>query len=274
LFLALLAQSVWVLKQRRFLEIFMKRILLASCLLLAGRAYGAVPDYVAKAISAPDRPATDTARDTARHTLALLVFATVKPNDRVLDFVPGGGFFTRLFSHVAGVKGHVFAVTPAELAHVKPALAAGIVTLAAEPGLSNVSAVVEPVAQTGSTALGQGGLLDVVWTDDNYHDVYGFFGPAAAAAADAAIFRALKPGGVFVVVDHVALAGTSGKAPTTLHRIDPETVKAQVLAAGFVLDASTDVLRNPADPHGATVFSPEIKGHTDQFAFRFRKPAK
>ena len=134
--------------------------------------------------------------------------------------------------------------------------------------------MVEPTAGIGTAAGAQGGGVDLVWTSDNYHDVYGFFGAQQAAAMDAAVFRALKPGGLFVVIDHTALPGASATAPTTLHRIDPETVKAQVLAAGFVLDATTDVLHNPTDPHTAKVFAPEIKGHTDQFAFRFRKPAK
>ncbi len=236
-------------------------------------ARAAVPEYDAKAIAAPDRPAADTARDAARHTLALLVFSGAKPGDRVVDFVAGGGFFTRLFSSIVGPKGHVYAVTPSELAAKVPKMVQQLAALAAQPAFSNVTAVVEPTAQTGTKALSEG-AMDLVWTSDNYHDVYGFFGPAQAAALDAAIFRALKPGGIFVVIDHVALPGASATAPQTLHRIDPETVKAQVLAAGFVLDTTTDVLANPADPHTAKVFDPSIKGHTDQFAFRFHKPAK
>ncbi len=247
---------------------------LLAALTTASPAVAAVADYDTQAVQAHDRPAADTVRDDARHTLALLVFSEAKPGDRVVDVVPGTGFFTRLFSHVAGPKGHVFAVTPAELAKVKPQLASTIATLATQPEYGNVTAVVEPTAGIGTAALAQGGNVDLVWTSDNYHDVYGFFGAQQAAAMDAAVFRALKPGGLFVVVDHTALSGVSATAPTKLHRIDPETVKAQVLAAGFVLDATTDVLHNPADPHTEKVFAPGIKGHTDQFAFRFRKPAK
>ena len=245
-----------------------------AVLTTASPALAAVANYDTEAVQAHDRPAADAARDGARHTLALLVFSEVKPGDRVIDVVPGTGFFTRLFSHVAGPKGHVFAVTPAELAKAKPSLASAIATLATQPEYGNVTAVVEPTAAVGTAAEAAGGGVDLVWTSDNYHDLYGFFGAQQAAAMDAAVFRALKPGGLFVVIDHVALPGASATAPITLHRIDPETVKAQVLAAGFVLDATTDVLHNPADPHTAKVFAPEIKGHTDQFAFRFRKPAK
>jgi predicted methyltransferase len=113
----------------------------------------------------------------------------------------------------------------------------------------------------------------MAWTSDNYHDIYGFFGADHAAAADAAIFSALKPGGVFIVIDHAALPGASATAPTTLHRIDPATVKAQVEAAGFKLEAESPILANPADPHTQKVFDPAIRGRTDQFVFKFRKPA-
>ena len=127
--------------------------------------------------------------------------------------------------------------------------------------------VVTPTAQTGS-----GESQDMAWTSNNYHDMYGFFGPQQAAAADASIFHALKPGGIFIVIDHIAPAGTSGTSPTTLHRIDLETVKTQVEAAGFKLEAESDILKNPADTHTLKVFDPAIRGKTDQFVFKFRKP--
>lgn len=218
--------------------------------------------------AAPDRPAADTARDAVRHPAELLDFAGIKPGDSVADFVPGTGYFTRIFSQKVGPQGHVYAITPAELAARKPQLAEGIAALAKQPGYANVTPLVEPTAKTAT-----GLRLDVAWTDDNYHDVYGFFGPAAAAAADAAIFAALKPGGVFMVIDHVGLPGSSATAPTTLHRIDPATVRTQVTAAGFVLEAESKMLQNPADAHTQKVFDPAIRGHTDQFVMRFRKPA-
>ncbi len=247
----------------------MKRLAAALAALVLSAA---VPDYVTQAIASKDRPADDVARDTDRHVLALLVFSGARPGDRIADFVPGGGYFTRLFSNLAGPKGHVFAVIPAELGKT-PKMVLPTEAIVKQPEFANVTEEVEPVDDTGARALASG-QLDLVWTSDNYHDLYGFFGAQHAAAADAAIFRALKPGGVFVVVDHVALAGASDTAPKTLHRIDPETVKAQVLAAGFVLDGTTDVLANPADAHTLKVFDPAVKGHTDQFAFRFRKPGK
>ena len=251
----------------------MKRLAIFAALALSAPvAFAAVPDYVTQAIASKDRPAADVARDAPRHVLALLVFSGAKAGDRIVDFVPASGYFTRLFSNIAGPKGHVFAVIPQELSKT-PKMVLATEALVKQPEFANVTEEIEPADDTAAKALASG-QLDLVWTSDNYHDVYGFFGAQHAAATDAAIFRALKPGGVFVVVDHVALPGASATAPTTLHRIDPETVKAQVLAAGFVLDGTTDVLANPADTHTLKVFNPSIKGHTDQFAFRFRKPAK
>jgi predicted methyltransferase len=243
--------------------------LLATLALAAPATAQTVPPSVTAAVAAPGRPAADTARDAARHPAELVAFAGIAPGASVADLMPGTGYFTRIFSKVVGPKGHVYAITPSELAARVPKLPAGIAALAKEPGLANVTPLVEPTAQTA-----RGLHLDAAWTSDNYHDVYGFFGPSAAAAFDAAVFAALKPGGTFVVIDHVGLPGSAGTAPTTLHRIDPATVKAQVLAAGFVLDAQSDLLRNPADPHTDKVFAPSIKGHTDQFVFKFRKPAK
>ncbi|HMB43172.1 MAG TPA: methyltransferase, partial [Luteimonas sp.] len=115
--------------------------------------------------------------------------------------------------------------------------------------------------------------LDVVFTSQNYHDYPDkFMGPTDPMVLNRAVFQALKPGGVFIIVDHAAQAGAGLRDTETLHRIDPETVKAQVTAAGFRFDGSSNVLRNPADTHTVKVFDPSIRRHTDQFVFRFRKP--
>ena len=228
-----------------------------------------VSPAIAAAVAEPGRPAADVARDADRHPAALMVFAGIKPGDSVADLMPGTGYFTRILSRVVGVEGQVYAITPAELAAKMPKLPAAIEALAKQKEYSNVKPMVQPTAETA-----RGLRLDAVWTSDNYHDMYGFFGAKSAAAADASIFAALKPGGVFIVIDHTGLPGSSSTAPTTLHRIDPAIVRAQVLAAGFVLDGQSNLLQNPADPHTDKVFAPAIKGHTDQFVMKFRKPAK
>jgi predicted methyltransferase len=224
------------------------------------------PSLPAAAVANSDRPAEDKARDALRHPLELVNFAGLKQGDSVADFIPGAGYYTRIFSNLVGPKGHVYAIIPAELAAKRPQMATAMLTLSQTAPFTNVVPQVQPTAETGT-----GDLLDVVWTSDNYHDMYGFFGPDAAAAAVGSIFRALKPGGVFMVIDHVANAGAAD-APTTLHRIDPAVVKAQVEAAGFKLEASSDILKNANDPHTEKVFAPDIRGRTDQFVFKFRKP--
>ena len=121
------------------------------------------------------------------------------------------------------------------------------------------------------TPLPQG--LDVVFIRQNYHDLYDkFMGPADVVAFDRQVYAALKPGGVYVVLDHAAATGSGIGATETLHRIDPDRVKADALAAGFKFDGESKILANPADDHTKNVFDPAIRGHTDQFLFRFRKP--
>jgi len=221
------------------------------------------------AVHSVGRPAADVARDPLRHPDALLAFAELKPGETVADLMPGGGYFTRLFSRVVGPQGHVYAIVPAELAQVAPKTLAMAKAFAAEPAFSNVTVLTVPTAQIAAPAK-----LDLVWTSDNYHDVYGFFGADKATAMDRAIFAALKPGGIFVVIDHVAAGAGRAAAPATLHRIDPAVVRAQVLAAGFLSDGESDALSRPEDDRSKKVFDPAVRGRTDQFAFRFRKPAQ
>lgn len=222
---------------------------------------------IAAAVASSDRPLADSSLDALRKPAELLAFSGIKPGDVVADIMPGKGYFTRMFSKLAGPKGKVFAVVPAEFLSKMPKAADELNALAAQRSFANVAVVATPISRL---AVPQ--AVDVAWTSQNYHDLYGFFGADQAAAFDRAVFAMLRPGGTFIVSDHSALPGTSATSPTTVHRIDEATVKAQVLAAGFVLVGTSDVLRNPADPRTAAVFAPEIRGHTDQFMLKFRKP--
>jgi predicted methyltransferase len=117
--------------------------------------------------------------------------------------------------------------------------------------------------------------VDLVFTSQNYHDYPdAFMGKVDPAVLDKQVFDVLKPGGLYVVIDHVADAGSGMRDTDTLHRIDPAIVKKQVEAAGFVFDGESDALRNPMDTHTLKVFDKSIRGHTDQFIYRFRKPAR
>jgi predicted methyltransferase len=243
---------------------------LLGLVLLAASPADARTDTIAAAVASPDRPATDTARDADRKPAALLAFAKIAPGERVADLIPGGGpgggYFTRLFSKAVGPKGKVYAMVPAEVLARDPKAADAVNASAASPAFGNVTVLTIAKGQWAAPEP-----VDVAWTSDNYHDVYGFYSPAGAAQLDAAVFKMLKPGGEFIVVDHVAKAGATD-APTTLHRIDPAVVKAQVIAAGFVFEGESDALRNAADTHELKVFDPAIRGKTDQFVFKFRKP--
>jgi predicted methyltransferase len=117
--------------------------------------------------------------------------------------------------------------------------------------------------------------VDVVFTSQNYHDYPDkFMGPTDPKILNAAVFAALKPGGFYVIVDHSAEAGSGMRDTDTLHRIDEAIVKQQVLAAGFEYVGESNVLRNPADDRKANVFARAIRGQTDQFVYKFRKPMK
>ena len=221
------------------------------------------------AIADHARPEADKKQDTSRKPAEVLAFIDIKPGDRIADFIPGGGYYTRLFSKLAGADGRVYAVVPEELFKMKPDADAAVQTIAADPAYPNVKVLKVPVAKLSTPEP-----LDVVWTSMNYHDLsLKFFGSADVAAVNKGIFDALKPGGVYIVLDHAAEKGSGLRDADTLHRIDPEAVKKEVTAAGFVLDAESDVLRNPDDPHTAKVFDPAIRGKTDKFIFKFRKPA-
>jgi predicted methyltransferase len=249
-------------------------VVLASLFLAAIGAFSqasAAPEMsavISAAIADPGRPASDREQDMNRKPLEVLEFAGVKPGDRVADFIPGGGYVTRLFSKIVGEHGHVYAIVPEELFNMKADADAAVKAIAADKEYANVTELKEP-AQRFSVPE----KLDMVWTSMNYHDLHDkFLGPVDLAVLNKKIFNALKPGGIYLVLDHAAAAGSGLRDTETLHRIDPAAVKKEVLAAGFVLDGESDVLRNPNDDHTLKVFNPAIRGRTDKFIFRFRKP--
>jgi len=230
---------------------------------------GAITAEVASAVKDPARQA-DQALDARRKVAQIMTFAEVKPGQKVLELIPGSGYFTRVFSVLVGPQGHVYTVWPNEAAKFSAENFTKLTALAAQPHYANISLLQQPAADLSAPEP-----VDLVFTSQNYHDYPDdFMGKVDPLALDRQAFAALKPGGLFVVIDHVAPAG-SGMADTgTLHRIDPAIVKQQVQAAGFVFDGESNALRNPADPHTAKVFDKSIRGHTDQFIYRFRKPAR
>ena len=201
--------------------------------------------------------------DPAWKVPEVVAFIGLKKGDKAADIVAGR--LTAALAQAVGPAGKVYAVETAEVVKGHPDVLPMMKTAAAK--LPNIIISADPVA----TALPPG--LDVVFIRQNYHDLYNkFMGPADVPAFNKAVFAALKPGGVYVVLDHTAVAGSGTGATETLHRIDPARVKADVLAAGFKLDAESSILANKADDHTKAVFDPAVHGHTDQFLYRFKKP--
>lgn len=227
------------------------------------------PTYILRAVGDSARPQADTQRDGDRHPALTLAFAGVKPGEQVVELIPGSGYFTRLLSAVVGPKGKVYAVVPPRRPDApadSPDPAARLQPITSDQHYANVTVVTGKVAQI---ELPQG--VDLVWTSQNYHDFHNIQ-DAQVADIDKAVFKALKPGGVYLVLDHAAAPGSGFRDTSTLHRIDPEAVKKEVMSVGFKLEASSSLLRNKEDPHTAKVFDSGIRGHTDQFIFKFRKP--
>jgi predicted methyltransferase len=229
---------------------------LAACSTVAPRA----PADFSTLLTDPIRPPADVVRDADRKPIELMRFAGVRPGIKIAELAPGGGYFTRLLTGAVGPSGRVYAIagraSPAlqEIASKRLNLTVAV----AEPGAIPVP---EPV--------------DIVWTTLNYHDFKNnklASGSDVAQALNAAAFRALKSGGTYLIVDHEAALGAGASQTSTLHRIEDTIVRQEVRAAGFVLDSESDLLRHPADDHTAKVQETGIRGKTDQFILKFRKP--
>jgi predicted methyltransferase len=247
----------------------------AACTLAFGViafAGGPLPDVaavLAAAVADSSRPDSDTIRDADRKPVQTLAFSGIKPGDRVADYVADSGYFTRLFSSVVGSKGHVYAVEPTAFFKFEHFVKAVAELQGYAVDHSNV---------TVTTAAALEGLrfpekLDLFWISRNYHDLHDkFMGPVDTHAFNEAVYEALKPGGFYAVLDHSAASRAPADVTETLHRIEASTVRREVEAAGFKFDSESSILANPADPRTAKVFDQTIRGHTDQFVLKFRRP--
>lgn len=240
-------------------------LVLSSCNATPAMRSTSSADYAA-ALADPARPAAERAVDAARMPGELLAFAQVSRGEKVGDYIMGGGYLTRILAAAVGPSGRVYAFQPAEFIAFRGQYGEDQKTV--DAAYDNV------VAVAGSApAPVWPEALDTIITVQNFHDLYNKAAPAGTGLVAARnLYAALKPGGTMVVVDHSAAAGTGSTSSDALHRIDKATVIEAFTKAGFRLDAESDLYARSADARTANVFDPAIRGRTDQFTLRFRKP--
>jgi len=221
-----------------------------------------------KAAAADPARAQDAAVDARRHGPEIVTFAGLNEKAVVIDLIPGGGYWTRLFAKAVGPEGHVYGIWPKPYAMEAKSDVDNYMKLAGSAAFPNVSGSIEPATELSAPAK-----ADLIFTAQNYHDYPDkFMGPVDPAVLNKAVFDALKPGGIYLIIDHVAASGSGLRDTDTLHRIDPAIVKQQVTAAGFTFVGESKLLANPADDHSIIVFDKAIRGKTDQFIYKFKKP--
>jgi predicted methyltransferase len=221
---------------------------------------------LAAALASADRPAEDKARDADRKPAELLQFFGVQPGMTTVDIIALGGYGTETLSVAVGPKGKVYAQNPPVALQLRDGMYARALTdRLANNRLPNV---VRVDGDLPASAQIPAGSVDVAIIAMNYHDVRNQAGEQAVGFLKA-VNVMLKPGGVLGVTDH---HGNDGADNTQLHRMPKHVLIEDAKAAGFIVEAESDLLANPADDHTKNVFDPTLRGKTDQFVVRLRKP--
>jgi predicted methyltransferase len=219
-----------------------------------------VPPAVTAAVNDPARPQADKDRDAMRRPAAMLAASGIKSGDKVIELAPGGGYMTRLLSKLVGPTGKVYA---ANLPTFNEKMKSGPLQITGNPTYNNVAVIEMPYSELKAPEP-----VDVVWTSENYHDFQnmGQF-RTDTNAMNRAVFAALKPGGHYIVTDFTTQPGQGKSQTQALHRIDPEIIRMEVLAAGFMLEGTSNALAHPEDPK-----TERQNQSSDQAYFIFRKP--
>jgi predicted methyltransferase len=229
-----------------------------------------VPEAIRAAVAAADRDDKDRALDAGRKPADVLAFFKIAPGQRIGELFAAGGYTTEIMARVVGDSGKIYAQNTKDILERfarKP-----LTERMAKPAMKNVVMVEQP-AETPFPDDAKN--LDAVICILNYHDFVWL--KIDRAKMNAAVFAALKPGGVYAIVDHSAAKGSGLRDVETLHRIDEDAVKQEIMAAGFKLDGESDLLRNPEDPrdwNDSPRAAAEKRGTSDRFTLRFIKPAK
>lgn len=239
--------------------------LLAIAPLACRSAQSNQSDIIAKAVADPARPADFKTADALRKPAETLAFSGVGPGMIVGEFYPAGGYFTRMLSDVVGPKGHIYAIENAGWSDS----ARDDRKMLAEGKWKNVSLDVQPF---GTVKFPE--PLDLAWVTQNYHDLkIAKYGKVDTVAFDRDVYNSLKPGGTYFVLDHEGWPGMTDTDIEKVHRIEKSQVIREVTSAGFKLAGEGTFLHRPADDHHMSIFDPKIRGHTDQYALKFVKPA-
>ncbi len=246
-------------------------LLLAVVALMASSAIVlAAPTAKMKAaVADAGRPAADTARDENRKPADMLAFAGIGPGKVVVDMLPGGGYFTRIFAKAVEPGGRVYAYFGSQYD-------ARLKTQNKDPDnqfadlkaiYKNLGVIHGPLPQFVTPQA-----VDVVWTSQNYHDMHNKQYAMDVNEVNKAIYKSLKPGGYYVIIDHKAADSAGDDVTEALHRIKESTVKQEVEAAGFKLVAESKDLNYSSDDGTKRVFEADVKGKTNQFMLKFQKP--
>lgn len=228
------------------------------------------PDFAA-AVAKPNRPADEVKLDESRKPAEVLRFLGLTSKMKAADVMSGSGYWAEIMANAIGAR-NVTAFEPNEFYASPKAPETWNALKAREPGITLTT---YPFKSLSAPAK----AFDFTIINLSYHDMYWestkFNIPRADPAAFVkTLFDMTKPGGIVGVIDHVGAPGDTRAVVEAVHRIDPETVKADFKRAGFILEAQSNLLANPADDHSKLVFDPSIRGKTDRFIFKFRKPKK
>lgn len=247
---------------------FVKTLSLCLCIGYYGLSSIGVGDvravnFIDQALSHPDRPSSDRNADLLRHPADVLRLTGIRPGMHVVDLMAGSGWYTEILARIVGPDGLVYAQNNRiSKLNYGGALAYRLKT-------ANLPNIVRLDQELEKLELPHG-LIDIVFLVQFYHDTY-WMG-VDRERMNLNIYQVLKPGGMYCVIDHRAKANTGSRYTQSLHRVDPEKVKAEILTAGFKLTKVSDLLHNPDDDHTKSVFDGDIRGRTDRFLFIFQKP--
>ena len=231
------------------------------------------PAHVAAAVAAPGRPKAATDLDEVRKPVEVLRFMGLRKGDRVLDYFTGTGYYADIMAKAVGPRGHVVGWNSSGFARREAVVKALADVRSRNPNTAFYSTPTTAIAFAPNS-------FDFAMLHLVYHDAYWESAQFGLPRIDPnsvvkAIWNAVKPGGTVAVIDHVARpGGDTREVVEKLHRIDPAVVRADFERAGFVLEAQSDLLGVPADDHSKNVFDPSIRGRTDRFMYRFRKPMR